>query len=43
MYHVNELTLMEEYRKQRRKKAIGIDGVTKDEYDAKVDENLRLG
>ena len=41
MYHVNEQTLMEEHRKQSRKKATGIDGVTKDEYDAKVDENLK--
>ena len=41
MHHVNEQTLMEEHRKQNRKKATGIDGVTKDEYDAKVDANLK--
>lgn len=41
MYHVNEQTLMEEHRKQSRKKATGIDGVTKDKYDAQVDENLK--
>ena len=40
MHHVNEQTLMEEHRKQSRKKATGIDGVTKDEYDANVDGNL---
>ena len=31
MHHVNEQTLMEEHRKQSRRKATGIDGVTKDE------------
>jgi len=41
MHHVNEQTLMEEHRKQSRKKATGIDGVTKDEYDANVYENLK--
>lgn len=41
MYHVNEQTLMEEHRKQSRKKATGIDGVTKDAYNAKVEENLK--
>ena len=41
MHHVNEQTLMEEHRKQSRRKATGIDGVTKDEYDANVDANLR--
>ena len=41
MHHVNEQTLMEEHRKQNRKKATGIDGVTKDEYDANVDANLK--
>ena len=41
MHHVNEQTLKEEHRKQSRKKATGIDGVTKDEYDANVDENLK--
>lgn len=41
MYHVNEQTLIEEHRKQSRKKATGIDGVTKDEYNVNVEENLK--
>ena len=41
MHHVNEQTLMEEHRKQNKKKATGIDGVTKGEYDANVDANLK--
>ncbi len=41
MHHVNEQTLMEEHRKQSRKKATGIDGVTKEEYDINVNDNLK--
>ena len=41
MHHVNEQTLMEEHWNQRRKKATGIDGVTKDEYNVNVEENLK--
>jgi len=41
MHHVNEQMLMEEHRKQSRRKATGIDGVTKDEYNVNVEENLR--
>jgi len=41
MHHVNEQMLMEEHRKQSRWKATGIDGVTKDEYNVNVEENLR--
>ena len=41
MHHVNEQTLIEEHRKQSRKKATGIDGVTKDEYNVNVEENLK--
>ena len=33
MYLVNERTLLEEHRKQSRKKATGIDGVNKTTYD----------
>ena len=33
MHNVNEQTLMAEHRKQSRRKAVGVDGVTKDEYD----------
>ncbi len=40
MHHVNVQTLMEEHQKQCRKKATGIDNVTKDEYDANISENL---
>jgi hypothetical protein len=32
MNRVNEESLKEEHRKQTRKKAVGVDGVTKDEY-----------
>ena len=41
MHHVNEQTLMEEHRKQSRRKATGIDGVTKDEYNVNAEENLK--
>ena len=41
MHHVNEQTLMEEHRKQSRRKATGIDGVSKDEYNVNVEENLK--
>ena len=41
MHHVNEQTLMEEHRKQSRRKATGIDGVTKDEYNVNVEKNLK--
>jgi len=41
MHQVNEQTLMEEHRKQSRRKATGIDGVTKDEYNARVEGNLK--
>ena len=40
MHHVNMQALMEEHQKQSRKKATGIDNVTKDEYDANISENL---
>ena len=41
MHHVNEQTLMEEHRKQSRRKATGIDGVTKDEYKVNAEKNLK--
>ena len=41
MYHVNERTLYEEHQRQSRKKATGIDGVTKDDYNANITENLK--
>jgi len=37
---VNEETLREEHRKQSRQKATGVDGVSKDDYAANLDENL---
>jgi group II intron reverse transcriptase/maturase len=42
MHNVNVQTLMEEHRKQSRKKATGIDGITKDEYEANLMENLEM-
>ena len=32
MHKVNEETLMSEHQKQSRRKAVGIDGVSKDQY-----------
>ena len=40
MHYVNEETLLQEHRKQNRKKASGIDGVTKDEYGENLSENI---
>lgn len=41
MHYVNEQSLMEEHRKQSGKKAAGIDGVDKAEYDRNAEENIR--
>lgn len=45
MHLVNEETLMSEHRKQNRRKAAGVDGVGKDQYDenaeAKIGELVR--
>ncbi len=41
MRNVNEETLMTEHRKQNRKKAVGVDGVSKDKYDENAEENIR--
>lgn len=41
MHNVNEKTLMSEHRKQNRKKAVGVDGVSKDQYDENAEENIR--
>lgn len=41
MHCVNERSLMEEHRKQSRKKATGIDGVDKAQYDENAEENIR--
>jgi len=39
MNRVNEETIKAEHRKQERKKASGVDGVTKDEYGKELDSN----
>ena len=36
MRFVNKETLLEEHARQSRRKATGVDGVTKDEYDVDV-------
>ena len=41
MHNVNEETLISEHRKQNRKKAVGVDGVSKDQYDENAKENIR--
>ena len=41
MHNVNEETLMSEHRKQNRKKAVGVDGVGKDQYDENAEGNIR--
>lgn len=45
MHNINEETLMSEHRKQNRRKAAGVDGVGKDQYDenaeAKIGELVR--
>ena len=41
MRNVNEETLMTEHWKQNRKKAVGVDGVSKDKYDENAEENIR--
>jgi group II intron reverse transcriptase/maturase len=41
MHNVNEQTLMAEHRKQSRRKAVGVDGVTKDEYDINAEANIQ--
>ena len=40
MRFVNAETLQAEHEKQSRRKATGIDNVTKDEYGANIEENL---
>lgn len=41
MGSVNEQSLMVEHRKQSRRKATGIDGVDKAQYDENAEENIR--
>lgn len=40
MNHVNEESLKEEHRKQVKRKAVGIDGVNKEAYEEKLNENI---
>ncbi len=40
MHSVNAESLMAEHRKQARRKAVGIDGVSKEEYDLNAEENI---
>jgi len=39
--HVNYETLMAEHRRQARNKAVGVDRVTKEEYEENLEENLK--
>ena len=41
MHNVNEETLMSEHRKQSRRKAAGVDGMSKDQYEENAEENIR--
>ena len=41
MHCVNEQSLLEEHRKQSRRKATGVDGVDKTRYDENAKENIR--
>ena len=38
---VNEETVKEAHRKQRTGKAVGIDGETKESYEANLEENVK--
>lgn len=40
MCYVNKETLLEQHKKQMKGKASGIDGVTKEQYDENVEENI---
>ena len=40
MKYVNKDTLKESYKRQPKGKAVGVDGVTKEEYGSRLDENL---
>lgn len=40
MRFVNAETLLQEHQKQSRRKATGIDNVTKDEYDVNITQNI---
>lgn len=40
IHFVNKETLKEQHRKQQRNKASGVDKITKDKYEAKLEDNL---
>jgi group II intron reverse transcriptase/maturase len=40
MHNVNEATLMAEHKKQKRKKATGVDGVNKDAYEENAEGSI---
>jgi len=41
MHYVNEESLLEEHKRQKRNKATGVDGVDKAGYDERAEENIR--
>ena len=41
MHNVNEETLMSEHRKQSRRKATGVDGISKNQYEENAEENIK--
>lgn len=41
MYHVNYETLLEQHRKQMKNKAVGVDNITKEDYEKDLDNNLK--
>ena len=41
MHYVDENSLLEEHKKQKRKKATGVDGVDKASYDEQAEGNIR--
>jgi len=40
MHYVNQATLTEEHVRQQKGKAVGIDGITKEDYELHVDDNI---
>lgn len=41
MHNVNAETLMSEHQKQDRRKAVGVDEVSKEQYDENAESNIR--
>ncbi|MCM1299003.1 MAG: hypothetical protein NC228_05500 [[Eubacterium] siraeum] len=41
MHNINEQTLMTAHKKQRSRKAVGADGISKAEYDENAAENIK--